>query len=47
MAEYCEKTGAKPVEVGFSYDSGSNSDFLTVEQLRTLIQQQVAQGELQ
>ena len=34
--------GAKSVPIGFSYDSGSNSHFLTVDELRTLIAQQVA-----
>ncbi len=38
MADYCAKTGAKPVEPGFSYDSGSNAQFLTVDELRKLIQ---------
>ena len=32
--EYCAKTG---VPVGFAYDSGSNPDFLSVDQLRELI----------
>lgn len=41
IADYCAKTGAKLVEPGFSYDSGSNADFLTVEELRNLIQTQV------
>jgi UDP-N-acetylglucosamine 4,6-dehydratase len=35
--EYCERTGARRVEPGFAYDSGSNSEFLTVESLRALI----------
>lgn len=43
-AEYCAKTGAKPVAEGFSYNSGSNEDFLTVEQLRGLIREHVAHG---
>jgi FlaA1/EpsC-like NDP-sugar epimerase len=37
IADYCAKTGAKPVESGFSYNSGSNSQFLTVDELRDLI----------
>lgn len=37
IADYCAKTGAKPVEPGFSYNSGSNSHFLTVDELRDLI----------
>lgn len=34
---YCAEYGGKPVEPGYAYDSGSNTDFLTVEQLRGLI----------
>jgi UDP-N-acetylglucosamine 4,6-dehydratase len=37
IADYCAKTGAKPVESGFSYNSGSNKLFLTVDELRDLI----------
>lgn len=40
-AGYCSEFGAKPVDVGFSYNSGSNSEFLTTEQLRSLIDQHV------
>ena len=36
--EYCKKMHAMPVEAGFCYNSGSNTDFLTVDQLRSLIQ---------
>jgi UDP-N-acetylglucosamine 4,6-dehydratase (inverting) len=32
---------AKPVEVGFSYNSGRNPNFLSVEQLRTLIREHI------
>jgi hypothetical protein len=32
---------ATPVEQGFCYGSGSNTDFLTVEQLRSLIQTEI------
>lgn len=39
--EYCAKTGATGVKTGFSYNSGSNDRFLTVEELRTLIRQHV------
>lgn len=35
--EYCESNNAKMVPVGFSYNSGSNPDFLSVDQLRDLI----------
>jgi hypothetical protein len=37
LPEYCQQTGATPVPAGFSYNSGSNNHFLTVDQLRTLI----------
>lgn len=37
IEEYCNKTGAVPVPKGFAYQSGTNPDFLTVDQLRTLI----------
>ena len=43
-AQYCATTHAKPVPTGFSYDSGSNPDYLSVDQLRVLIQQLVAGG---
>lgn len=35
--QYCERVNAVPVADGFAYSSGSNTDFLTVEQLRALI----------
>lgn len=35
--EYCASNNAKMVPVGFSYNSGSNPDFLSVDQLRDLI----------
>ncbi len=37
IAEYCKKMDATPVAPGFAYDSGTNPDFLTVEQLEQLI----------
>lgn len=37
LTQYCTATGANRVPDGFSYDSGTNPHFLTVEQLRTLI----------
>ena len=37
LAQYCQQRGARPVATGFSYDSGTNPDFLGVEQLRELI----------
>jgi UDP-N-acetylglucosamine 4,6-dehydratase/5-epimerase len=39
--DYCTSTGAKLVEPGFSYNSGSNQDFLSVGQLREMISQEV------
>jgi UDP-N-acetylglucosamine 4,6-dehydratase len=35
--EYATRTGAQRVPEGFSYDSGRNPDFLSIEQLRELI----------
>lgn len=36
---YCEHNGCQPVTPGFAYNSGTNPDFLSVEQLRALIRQ--------
>jgi len=41
IEEYCERRNGTPVEPGFAYNSGSNTDFLTVEQLRALIETHV------
>jgi len=41
LEEYCKGTGARRVQPGFSYNSGTNTDFLSVEQLRTLIRRHV------
>ncbi|MBK8817489.1 MAG: UDP-N-acetylglucosamine 4,6-dehydratase (inverting) [Methylococcaceae bacterium] len=41
MADYCEKMSATKVSQGFCYESGSNVDFLTVDELRNLIQEHV------
>ncbi|MCG3189257.1 MAG: UDP-N-acetylglucosamine 4,6-dehydratase (inverting) [Burkholderiaceae bacterium] len=38
IEEYCERMGATRVNPGFAYDSGRNSEFLSVEQLKTLIE---------
>ncbi len=38
MAEYTARFNATPVERGFSYTSGGNAEFLTVEELRGLIE---------
>jgi len=40
--DYCARTGATRVQPGFSYDSGSNADFLSVNDLRQMINQQVS-----
>lgn len=39
--DYCKRHNAVPVEPGFFYNSGTNPDFLTVEQLRALIEKDV------
>jgi len=38
---YCAGFGATAVEPGFSYNSGSNSEFLTTEQIQALIDEHV------
>jgi FlaA1/EpsC-like NDP-sugar epimerase len=37
MADYIKALKASPVKAGFAYESGSNPDFLSVEQIRSLI----------
>jgi len=37
LEDYCSRMGAHLVAPGFSYDSGSNAHFLSVEELRSLI----------
>lgn len=44
MKAYCAETGATPVPQGFAYNSGTNPDFLSVEQLQQLIAQHVSQS---
>ena len=39
--QYLAQDGVSAVEPGFSYDSGSNSDFLSAEQMRALIDEHV------
>lgn len=41
LQEYCADMGGQPVPAGFSYDSGTNEDFLTVADLRALIKTHV------
>jgi UDP-N-acetylglucosamine 4,6-dehydratase len=43
--EYCQLRQSRPVAPGFAYNSGSNPDFLTVEQLQELIARHVSAGE--
>ena len=38
---YIEVTGARPIEPGFTYSSGTNERFLTVDELRGLIREHV------
>jgi len=45
VESYCAAHGGQPVPPGYAYDSGSNSDFLTVEQLRRLIAEHVTHSE--
>ena len=40
-SQYVSQKSAKPVPQGFSYNSGQNGEFLTVEQLRKLIREHV------
>jgi UDP-N-acetylglucosamine 4,6-dehydratase len=42
---YCQRTGATPVPPDFSYNSGANEDFLTIEQIRELIRSHVLPPE--
>ncbi|TXI21062.1 MAG: UDP-N-acetylglucosamine 4,6-dehydratase (inverting) [Roseateles sp.] len=46
IEQYCKSTGARRVEPGFAYDSGSNPDFLSVEQLRELIRTHMPEARL-
>ena len=41
VASYTQAYGGEQVPAGFAYNSGTNNQFLTVEQLRMLIQQHV------
>ena len=42
--QYLAKTGGRRVDMDFSYNSGTNEDFLTVDQLRVLIADHVVKG---
>ena len=39
MTEYCAHHGGKPVEKGFCYNSGKNTEWLSVDQIRALIRE--------
>lgn len=41
VESYCNSRGGEPVVAGYAYNSGSNDEFLTVAQIRTLICQHV------
>lgn len=41
VESYCEANGGSPVPPGFVYNSGSNEEFLNIEQLRELIAEHV------
>lgn len=45
IERYLKETGGKMVPDGFSYNSGANEDFLSVEQLRALIREHVELDE--
>lgn len=44
QAEYAQRLGGKFVEPGFAYNSGTNTDFLSVDDLRELIDRHVPAG---
>jgi len=44
LAEYAEKKQVKNVPAGFSYRSDGNPNFLTVEQIRKLINEHIDAG---
>jgi UDP-N-acetylglucosamine 4,6-dehydratase (inverting) len=44
--DYCARNGGSRVEPGFAYESGSNGDFLTVQQLRELIDKHVINQQI-
>lgn len=41
MEDYCARNNGTPVEPGFAYNSGTNAEFLSVAELRALIDQHV------
>jgi UDP-N-acetylglucosamine 4,6-dehydratase (inverting) len=41
IEDYCQRRSGRRVAEGFRYDSGSNDDFLTVDQIRSLVDEHV------
>ena len=46
MTQYCDTMGGRPVPDGFSYNSGGNDEWLSVADLRTLIEKEGLSGPL-
>lgn len=46
VESYCAARGGKRVPAGYAYDSGTNTDFLTVAQLKALIAEQIADTDV-
>ena len=44
LSKFIETFDAKPVDQGFNYNSGTNENFLTIEELRSLIKENVSPG---
>ncbi|MES2319246.1 MAG: UDP-N-acetylglucosamine 4,6-dehydratase (inverting) [Pseudomonadota bacterium] len=44
VQDYCERAGGVPVSAGFSYNSGANEHFLSVDELRELIGQHASES---
>ena len=45
IEDYCAAHGGQPVPLGFAYDSCSNPDFLSIEQLRHMIAKYVTDSK--
>ena len=43
LIEYVEKNNAKPVEIGFSYNSGDKTEWENIDSLRKLIKENLYQ----
>jgi FlaA1/EpsC-like NDP-sugar epimerase len=42
VKSYCEKHAGRPVPPGYCFNSGSNSEFLSVQQIQALIRKHLA-----